>query len=191
MQWDASQIVAVLGGAATAIGGLVALWRFVLAPLLTFIKKLKNYSERMSDALPVLLDIYERFSLGRSLPDAFDYLRTWKNVLLESRELLAFEADAKGHCNWVNHRWQTLTGLTYNDSLDDGWRVIIADSDRVKVTQAWERAVDEGSLFDATFDIVDQKGQLVHVRGRGEVVRTLDRKLIGYVTVLRVVKTNP
>ena len=52
-----------------------------------------------------------------------------------------FHADAQGACTYVNERWCEITGLTFEESLGDGWMRALHPDDLEQTMALWQKAM--------------------------------------------------
>ena len=71
-----------------------------------------------------------------------------------------FETDPHGRGVYVNRRWEEIFGMTYEQSLDEGWASTLHEDDRQHIVDGWHAATSRGEPFDREFRII--------VPGKGE-----------------------
>jgi two-component system sensor histidine kinase/response regulator len=86
--------------------------------------------------------------------------------LSESSPIGIFQTDASGKCLYTNPRWQSLTGLSLEESLGDGWSRGIHPEDRSRVFEEWGACAREGRPFDSEIRYQTPAGtvRVAHVR---------------------------
>jgi PAS domain S-box-containing protein len=62
-----------------------------------------------------------------------------------------FQTDEKGQCLYTNSKWQSITGLTFGESLSLRWDRAIHEIDRSQVWEAWQAAAEENENFSRIF----------------------------------------
>jgi PAS domain S-box-containing protein len=92
-----------------------------------------------------------------------------------------FETDASGHCTFVNPRWQTLTGLSFEEALGKGWTWAVHPADRERVTTLWYRAAPSGSEFSAEFRFVSTDGTMSWVQATAVPLRSEAGSVVGHI----------
>lgn len=184
------EIAATIAAIFTALG---LLWRYLLSPLLKLTKRLKDNSQEIFRALPVLFALAHHWPLQPSygslsgVIDAIEvkiaHAKYWIRALLDALNLAAYEADVEGNCVWVSERWRQITGLTSEEASRDGWINGIAETDRERVEKEWNESLLEERLFDLRYSMVNRDGVTFPVRGRGNVVRLDSGKIAGFVGI--------
>lgn len=184
------EIAAAIAAIFTALG---LLWRYLLSPFWKLTKRLRNNSQEMFRALPVLFALARRWPLepsDGSLSGTIDsieiklaHTKYWIRALLDSLNLAAYEADTEGNCTWVSERWRQLTGLTSEEADKDGWINGVAERDRERVSKEWTESLEEERLFDLRYLMVDRAGNEHSVRGRGNVVKLDNGRIAGFIGI--------
>ena len=82
-----------------------------------------------------------------------------------------FMTDARGHCQFVNERWQELAGMSLEDALGEGWVRALHPEDRAWVLREWERATAAGEEFCAEYRFQTPDGKVTWLQGRGMQLR--------------------
>ena len=102
-------------------------------------------------------------------------------ALSEASPMGVFHTDAEGQCTYTNERWQQIYGLSFDDSLGDGWSRHLHPDDRDAVFAEWQRRAAAGEEFEMAFRIRRADGSLRHVRARSRELRGADGRLDGHV----------
>ncbi len=92
-----------------------------------------------------------------------------------------FETDAQGACTYTNPQWQSIYGLTLEQSLGDGWSKPMHPDDKDAVYAQWLRTAAVGQEFDMEFRVRHADGDIrkVHSRARPQYDEAF--KLTGFV----------
>jgi PAS domain S-box-containing protein len=92
-----------------------------------------------------------------------------------------FHTDAQGSCIYTNPFWQEIFGLSFEQSLGEGWARAIHPEDRAGVIALWGRMTASGRTFDQSFRVLRGDAQVVHVRARGRAIQLPGGSPGGYV----------
>ncbi|MGH8597329.1 MAG: PAS domain-containing protein, partial [Gammaproteobacteria bacterium] len=92
-------------------------------------------------------------------------------ALADASPVGVFATDAEGGCTYTNTRWQSIFGLSSEQSLGYGWSAAVHPDDKVAVTTEWYRAAAERRDFDMEYRL--RHGAAV------SFVRTRARPIIG------------
>lgn len=101
--------------------------------------------------------------------------------LLDNRDEPIFESRDDGTCTWVNDKYCKLTGYSVDDFLNNGWKSVLHEADRERISVEWESAVKDKRDSHATFRIVSKDGVVYKVRA--DAMRNGDGGYIGKVIV--------
>lgn len=106
--------------------------------------------------------------------------------LIEGGEYACFEADEKGRCIYVNHPYMTLIGRTHEqDVLGMNWRHVIHEDDREMVLQSWDRAVQEGRLFEERFAYQKENGEKIKVYCKAYPMYDYNSNVVGWFGIVK------
>lgn len=105
---------------------------------------------------------------GSSIRDVLDRLDS-RTRLLEERQRAGmdlnpapfFEADAEGHCVFVNRAWSELTGIRLDEALGSGWLNSVHRDDRERVLDEWVAATQEGRTFRLQYLVQNVRNEKV------------------------------
>jgi PAS domain S-box-containing protein len=97
--------------------------------------------------LNLATEIDEQKRLADSLLVAEEQLR----VIADAMPQIVWTADARGSVDFLNHRWFEYTGLTPEQSLHGGWRLLVHSEDLPKYEERWRNAVRASEPFEVEF----------------------------------------
>jgi PAS domain-containing protein len=72
-------------------------------------------------------------------------------VIDDAMPQIVWTSDARGSVDFLNHRWFEYTGLTGEQSLHGGWRLLIHSEDLPIYEEKWQQAVKEAEPFEVEF----------------------------------------
>jgi PAS domain S-box-containing protein len=93
-------------------------------------------------------------------------------TLSDASPLGVFHTDEQGHCSYTNARWQSIFGLSLEQSLGEGWTSTLHPDDRPAVFAEWQRTAAAGVEFAMEFRVQRPDTTL-------RQVRSLARALLG------------
>ncbi len=132
---------------------------------------------QISGATEIVRDIRERVRAEQVLAESEARFR----ALSDSSPLGVYATDAQGACTYTNARWQTIFGLTHDESLGHGWTTTLHPDDRESVFTAWQRSAAEHVGFDVEFRIHRGSLEVRHVRSRVRAIVGIDGVVKSYV----------
>ncbi len=74
-----------------------------------------------------------------------------------------FHTDREGRCVYINERWKSLTGLSAETALADGWTKALHPDDREDVVNTWMSAVSDRKPYRQEFRFLHQDGHTLWV----------------------------
>ncbi|MBL0189068.1 MAG: PAS domain-containing protein [Candidatus Obscuribacter sp.] len=97
--------------------------------------------------LTIATDIDDQRKVTDALMASEEQLR----VIADALPQIVWTADYQGNIDFWNHRWFEYTGLTAQQSLHGGWRLLIHADDLSAYDRAWRDAVVHGSFMEVEF----------------------------------------
>jgi PAS domain S-box-containing protein len=91
-----------------------------------------------------------------------------------------FCADAQGRCSYTNPRWQEMSGLTFEQSLGEGYVAAIHPDDRPRVVRECGLAAAAAEA-PVEFRLLTARGETRRVEARANTIRSADGLVAGYV----------
>ncbi len=92
-----------------------------------------------------------------------------------------YQSDGRGRWVYVNHCWTEISGLSFEQSLGEGWVDALHPDDRENVLRQWRIGAQFGSDFDHEYRVITPDQQLRWVRARAKAMHTAPSELVGYV----------
>jgi PAS domain S-box-containing protein len=127
-----------------------------------------------------VVDITRRKQAEQALVESEDHYRN----AVELNPQVPWTAGPDGMILDTNHRWETLTGLTKEESLGKGWVRALHSEDLFHTLKAWEEALRTGNPLDVQYRIHCSDGQLRWMRARAAPRRDHDGKIIRWYGTL-------
>jgi PAS domain S-box-containing protein len=72
-------------------------------------------------------------------------------MLADAIPQIVWTASGSGEIDFFNNRWFEYTGLTWEQSINDGWKLLIHPQDRPKYLKAWKIALETGDTYEQEF----------------------------------------
>ncbi|MGA8480414.1 MAG: response regulator [Chthoniobacterales bacterium] len=92
-----------------------------------------------------------------------------------------YQSDGRGRWVYVNHCWTEISGLSFEQSLGEGWVDALHPDDRENVLRQWRIGAQFGSDFDHEYRVITPDQELRWVRARAKAMHTAPSELVGYV----------
>ena len=74
-------------------------------------------------------------------------------TLADAIPQIVWTAAPDGRLEFFNQRWSEFTGLTYDQSVNDGWQLLIHPDDLKPYLDEWHRALETGDTYEREFRI--------------------------------------
>lgn len=174
-------LIIKIGAVATALG---AVYKFVWLPFKTHVvDKLNDFYVKVNYITAEL-----KPNGGNSMRDQVMHIKRTVDKI-DQRQLNFFhfdphgivETDAAGNLIWANRAYLQMTGRHPEEVIKQGWRNVIAESDRERVVTEWTHAVKDCRDFFSRFTIINAQGDLIKVEGRCLAMRGDDGELTGHL----------
>jgi two-component system sensor histidine kinase/response regulator len=92
-------------------------------------------------------------------------------TLSNSSPIGIVETDAAGNCLYTNRRWQTIAGLTLEESLGEGWARALHPADAAAVVAEWKKTAAQAGEFSMEYRFQQSGGDVRWVRAKSTVIR--------------------
>lgn len=89
-------------------------------------------------------------------------------ALIAELPIGVFVTDADGNCTYTNHTWQKIYGLSFAESLGNGWSSQLHPEDRESVFSNWVLSTNRKENFSMEFRVLRKDGSIryVHAQAR-------------------------
>jgi PAS domain S-box-containing protein len=91
-----------------------------------------------------------------------------------------FQTDVAGSFLYTNPRWQSIAGLTLEETLGEGWTRAVHPADAPIVVAKWQKTAAQAGEFNMQFRFQTPDGDVRWVRGKSTVIRN-DGVVAGHV----------
>ncbi len=88
---------------------------------------------------------------------------------------------ADGKTTFVNPKWCTISGLSQEEALNDGWLDAVHPEDRQKLKEGWYDDADKRKNSDAEYRFLKPDGSVIWVLGQAIPEYNDKQQIIGYV----------
>ena len=92
-----------------------------------------------------------------------------------------FMTQADGKTTFVNPKWCTISGLSEEEALNDGWLDAVHPEDRKKLKKGWYDAADKKESSDAEYRFLRPDGSVKWVLGQAIPEYNEKKQVTGYV----------
>jgi PAS domain S-box-containing protein len=130
--------------------------------------------------LVILRDISAQKKAAQSLIDSENRFRT----LAEASPVGIFYQDLEGNCLYVNHQWQEITGLSWEQGIGLNWLESIHPEDQIGIWDEWESQIQASGKFHHELRFVQPNGSIRWVNVQTTSISDTEQKVLGYVGTL-------
>lgn len=95
-----------------------------------------------------------------------------------------FLTDVEGRCTYTNPYFQSICGLSYEESLEDGWLQSVHPEDREQVLADWSDWTLANRSYSSEFRVKTPDGIVRQVHVRASPMRSASFELLGHVGTL-------
>jgi PAS domain S-box-containing protein len=127
-----------------------------------------------------VVDITRRKQAEEALAESEDHYRN----AVELNPQIPWTAEPDGIILDTSHRWETLTGLTKEESLGKGWIRALHPGDLLPTLKAWEEALRTGNPLDTQYRVHHSDGIWRWMRARAAPRRNEEGKIIRWYGTL-------
>ena len=92
-----------------------------------------------------------------------------------------FLTDIEGRCTYTNPRFQTICGLTFEESLGGGWLRSVYPADREQILGDWSSWTLANCEYSREFRVETPEGIVRQVHMRASPMRSAQGELLGHV----------
>ncbi len=101
--------------------------------------------------------------------------------LVATLPIVIFRADTFGACTYINKHWTELTGISYRETLGQGWIQGIYSDDQDQVVSSWQQMVQMGHPWEQEFRLQLPDGSIKWVYGQAQPEWEDTGKISSYV----------
>jgi PAS domain S-box-containing protein len=102
-------------------------------------------------------------------------------TLAEVSPVGIFQTDEKGLTTYVNPRWCEISGLTFEDAMENNWIKAVHEDDREKLVNGWLNAIESNQPSYAEYRFLLNDGTIAWVMGQAIPEKNMNDEIIGYV----------
>ncbi|HYG04496.1 MAG TPA: PAS domain S-box protein [Chryseosolibacter sp.] len=132
------------------------------------------------------VDTTEQKRAAQAVKESEERFKTMANLV----PLIIWTTDADGYFDFLNVRWQLVTGKTIEEGLHENWINFIHPEDREKVFKSWKRSFSARKNFEARFRFLNAQGDY-----NTSYVNSIPRyntsgDFIGYIGIMQDVSSD-
>ncbi len=128
-------------------------------------------------ALAMVTDITERKKAEEALSNNELRFRT----LTGSAPVGIFQTNIEGKTIYDNNTWLEYTGMSYEETLGDGWVTAVHPDDREIMINDWDTRSEKGLESSTEYRLIDKKGDIKWVMGKAVPIFNKSGELFGHI----------
>lgn len=150
------------------------------ATLLVYYQPARDDTGDVMGVSVIAVDITDRKRMEQALRRSEEELRH----TVDFTPHILWSRDGAGELTSMSKQWQELTGLTFEQTVGDGWLKVVHPEDIEPTLERVRSAMETGGPFDAHFRIRSKTGVYRWMRGRGTPRREADGTIVAWHGVL-------
>ena len=83
-----------------------------------------------------------------------------------------------GYHDFYNQRWYDFTGLTYEETKDKGWSLVLHPDDYMRSWEVWNKSLDTGDPYEIEYRMKKFNGTYIWFLARAQPLRDDDGKIV-------------
>lgn len=127
------------------------------------------------------LDNFEKEAARKKAEAAVAESEKRYHILAETSPVGIFHTDAEGSTTYVNPCWCSISGLSFDQALGNGWLSAVHPDDRELLTTGWNNEVLAHQTSMSEYRFVRPDGTTAWVIGQAIPEKNATGKIVGYV----------
>ncbi len=154
----------------------------------TLIRKLEDKMQQTEDNERTLrnyiLELEKSIEARKIAEEALKNSERQFRILTETAPVGIFRTDINGETTYVNPSWCSISRISYNDALNNGWLNAVHPDDRDLLSENWKKAVRNRSVSKTEYRFLRKDGTIAWVSGQAVPQTDPDGTLTGYIGVI-------
>ncbi|MGZ9735960.1 PAS domain S-box protein [Flavobacterium sp. GNP002] len=127
------------------------------------------------------LEIFEKEALRKKAEEAIFESEQRYHTLTEVSPVGIFRTDAAGYTTYVNPYWSQISGLSFEESIGNGWFKAVHEDDKKTLFEAWENSTNNQEKSLSEYRFVRPDGSIAWVMGKAIPERNVRNEIVGYI----------
>ena len=91
---------------------------------------------------------------------------------------MVWATQPEGYHDFYNQRWYEFTGLSYEETKDKGWSLVLHPQDYDRTWQVWQNSLDTGALYEIEYRMRKFDGTYIWFLARAQPLRDESGKIV-------------
>lgn len=165
---------------------LIVLTLILMLVLLPTVKKLDKLAIQLAKSNGIKEKSIQKLA---ARTEEIDFRERRFRTIAELSPIGLFLTDADGNCQFVNQRYSDIVGLTYNESLGDGWKDAIYEEDRDKIFNSWFDSVKNDEPSYVNEYRVIKEGVFKYIAVKAKPIKNDKGEISSFVGVIEDITT--
>ncbi|MGB4973485.1 MAG: PAS domain S-box protein, partial [Cyclobacteriaceae bacterium] len=134
-----------------------------------------------SSEINSLLVVVEDITIKRKAETALINSELLFTKLTTNAPVGIFQTDMSGGVNYVNEELTKYSGLSYEETMGDGWAQAVHPTDQGRVLIEWQQAVSNKREFKSEFRFITPQGKVTWLDARAVILFDQNDEPYGYI----------
>ncbi|HJR99908.1 MAG TPA: PAS domain S-box protein, partial [Flavobacterium sp.] len=127
------------------------------------------------------LELIEKEVIQQRTEEAMTQSEKRLYTLTEISPVGIFRTDLNGATTYVNKRWTQIVGISFDQSLGNGWYMAVHPEDRAKLFNEWKNVVGNKKRSVLEYRFVKPDGSIIWVMGQATPETDAHNQIIGFI----------
>ena len=91
---------------------------------------------------------------------------------------MVWATQPEGYHDFFNQRWYEYTGLSYEDTKDKGWSLVLHPDDYARTWEVWQNSLNTGALYEIEYRMRKFDGTYIWFLARAQPLRDESGKIV-------------
>ncbi len=91
---------------------------------------------------------------------------------------MVWATQPEGYHDFFNQRWYEYTGLSYEDTKDKGWSLVLHPADYARTWEVWQNSLNTGALYEIEYRMRKFDGTYIWFLARAQPLRDESGKIV-------------
>jgi PAS domain S-box-containing protein len=137
--------------------------------------------EEATNDIGFALEIFEKETLRKQIEEEIIESERRFHILTEVSPVGIFRTDVTGYTTYVNPYWCTLSGLSYQEAIGNGWHKAVHLDDKKELIAGWQKAAQNQQNSETEYRFVRPNGEIVWVIGNAIPEKNFRNEIVGYI----------